>query len=196
MSIFVPENEPQDLQHSPTRPAKLQTVHQPIKDSQKYTKNHKNKHERDENMNHDTHLAAAQRVRSGSSGNLEPRQGQRAEPERHAAHAGPGDGRQQPRTAGGRHPLARRMGHPRREHAANAPTQVDALPEDVDLEVVGNTLRLRCDEKLTVELLRTDSVRLTRKSGTDITITVPYRGVYVLKATGKHHHFARKVAIN
>ena len=82
------------------------------------------------------------------------------------------------------------------ERAADAPTQVDALPEDVDLEVVGNTLRLRCDEKLTVELLRTDSVSVSRKSGTDITITVPYRGVYVLKATGKHHHFARKVAIN
>ena len=81
------------------------------------------------------------------------------------------------------------------EHAEQAPTDVDALPEGVDLEVVGHTLRLRSAEKLSVELLRTDSMRVARKSGTDVIITVQQPGVYVLKAAGKHVRFARKVAV-
>lgn len=79
--------------------------------------------------------------------------------------------------------------------AEQAPTGVDALPEGVSLDVTEHTLRMRSAEKLSVELLSADSLRVAKKSGTDVTITVRHPGIYVLKATGKHVNFARKVAL-
>lgn len=82
------------------------------------------------------------------------------------------------------------------EHAEDAPTDVERTMDGVTVEVVGHTVHVKSPEQLTVELLRMDSVSAGRKRGTDVTITVPQRGIYVLKATGKQHTLSRKVAVN
>ena len=64
------------------------------------------------------------------------------------------------------------------------------------IEVIGHTIRLKSPEKINVELFRIDSLRVGKKSGTDVTFTVEQKGVYVLKAKSKHTNLSRKIAID
>lgn len=64
------------------------------------------------------------------------------------------------------------------------------------VEVIGHTIRVKSPDRINVELFRVDSLRVGKKSGTDVTFTVEQKGIYVLKAKSKRANLSRKIAID
>lgn len=80
--------------------------------------------------------------------------------------------------------------------AKDGTTDADILPTGPKIEVNGHTIRVKCPEKINVDIYTVDSIRVAHKSGTDVTITLPKDGFYVVKGKSKHAAFTKKVAIN
>lgn len=72
----------------------------------------------------------------------------------------------------------------------------EALATSPVIEQVGHTIRVKSAEKLTVEVYGADSLRVAKKVGTDVTITLDKQGIYVLKLKGRRIQASRKIWLN
>lgn len=81
-------------------------------------------------------------------------------------------------------------------HSKDATGVADGVASDPIIEQVGHTIRVKSGEKLTVEVFGADSMRVARKVGTDVTITLEHQGLYVLKLKGRRTQTTKKICLN
>ena len=67
--------------------------------------------------------------------------------------------------------------------------------EEASVQAIGNTVRVKGNEKLHVALYTADSLLVAKKSGKDVELTIPKRGLYFVQATGKRTSLNRKILV-
>ncbi len=63
------------------------------------------------------------------------------------------------------------------------------------VQAIGNMVRVKGDEKLHIQLFTADSLLIAKKSGKEVELTIPKRGLYFIQATGKHTSLTRKILV-
>ncbi|MBQ8047573.1 MAG: SusF/SusE family outer membrane protein [Prevotella sp.] len=79
--------------------------------------------------------------------------------------------------------------------AKDGTLDVDKTLSDFSVSLSGHTIYVKSPEQLKVTVYRADSVKVVEKSGADLMLAIPQRGVYVVKGKGKNISFTKKIVI-
>ncbi|MEJ8768332.1 T9SS type A sorting domain-containing protein [Prevotella sp. HCN-7019] len=78
------------------------------------------------------------------------------------------------------------------------PTGITSTDNNASAPVItlqGNDIIVKGNEHLTVDVFNTSGLHITRQTGTDVTIKISEKGIYIVKATDKNGNTVRKVII-
>ena len=64
-----------------------------------------------------------------------------------------------------------------------------------DIDVVGRRISVKAERPLTVRLVSVDGSQQIASSGSEVTLTAPSSGLYILVATDSQHNFTRKILV-